>query len=52
MWSNSACGLESEMSLAGVTGEMRMPVRSAPASAATALATSSISRARFSIEPP
>ena len=41
-----------ETPLAGVTGEMRMPVRSGPASAATALATSSISRARFSIDPP
>ena len=36
----------------GVTGEIRMPVRSAPASAATTLATSSISLARFSIDPP
>ena len=37
---------------AGVTGEIRMPVRSAPISAATTLETSSISLARFSIEPP
>ena len=36
----------------GATGEMRMPVRSAPTSAVTAFATSSMSLARFSIEPP
>jgi hypothetical protein len=39
-------------SLAGVTGEMRMPVLSPPISLATAAATSSISLARFSSEPP
>jgi len=49
---NNGCGLLSEMSLDGVTGDMRMPVRSGPASEATAFATSSISLARFSIDPP
>jgi hypothetical protein len=40
------------MSLSGLPGEMRMPVRSAPISPATAVATSTAKRMRFSMLPP
>ncbi len=40
------------MSLNGWPGEMRIPTRSAPIAAATAVATSTTKRARFSGEPP
>jgi hypothetical protein len=42
----------SVMSLKTPPGETRMPTRSAPIAAATAAATSTTSRARFSGEPP
>jgi hypothetical protein len=40
------------MSLAGVTGDRRMPVTPPPMASTTARITSSSRRARFSIEPP
>jgi hypothetical protein len=45
-------GAPLETPLAGEMGEIRIPVRSAPISSTTAVATSSISRARFSTDPP